>query len=493
MITLVLYILALIIPLVILFVFSLFIINSALNKKNIKIDLFAFNFDFGRLRRKIGSHEHISKASAEKVDVPAEPITTESESATAGIELTPELPLPQTEGNNVEAACPVDFEDFRDIKDFEDTEDFTAFDDLSRFAEPIQSERRENSLKSSIREKFSVMHTNAEARAIEKEERRLQDDFEMFDPDEIPEEMPEDFGGKIKYFWRNHIGFRIGTCVLVVFLAFMVVFYSFQMRNSSQDDQEDMQNMVSENEEKEEDTTDDNQELPEDYDMALNDIYQGLDDELSPIDVEADSMDEDPNLAEIIETAQSSIGETTATYPGSNTTTQPSGAIGTISIPSINLSNAPVMGSVELDDLAKGTGHFENTPIFDGNVGIAGHNNTHFKYLVNVDIGDTIKYTVNGVTRTYQVSDVRAISDTDWGVFTDYGDNRLTLVTCEHLVPQNRIAVTAIQVGSDSGTSSPRTTYTGSKNTSSSWQDSGDYHDAGSGYTDYIGVFTGNN
>lgn len=79
------------------------------------------------------------------------------------------------------------------------------------------------------------------------------------------------------------------------------------------------------------------------------------------------------------------------------------------------------MGSVALSDLSKGTGHFENTPLFDGNVGIAGHNNTHFKYLVNVDIGDTIKYTVNGVTRTYQVTDMRAISDTDWGVFNDQG------------------------------------------------------------------------
>ena len=81
------------------------------------------------------------------------------------------------------------------------------------------------------------------------------------------------------------------------------------------------------------------------------------------------------------------IGNTPASYTGSNTTKQPSGSIGTISIPSINLKNAPVMGSVELSDLAKGTGHFENTPILDGNVGIAGHNNTHFKYLANVDIG----------------------------------------------------------------------------------------------------------
>ena len=150
------------------------------------------------------------------------------------------------------------------------------------------------------------------------------------------------------------------------------------------------------------------------------------------------------------------------------------------------------MGSVELSDLAKGTGHFENTPILDGNVGIAGHNNTHFKYLANVDIGDEINYTVNGVTRTYKVTDMRAISDMDWGVFTDYGDNRLTLITCEHAVPNRRIAVTAIQVGADSGVATaPIPAATNLKGNSGFHQDSGQYHDAGSGYTDYIGTFTG--
>lgn len=41
-----LFILGLIIPLVILFVFSIYIIISVLNRKNIKLDLFAFNFRF---------------------------------------------------------------------------------------------------------------------------------------------------------------------------------------------------------------------------------------------------------------------------------------------------------------------------------------------------------------------------------------------------------------------------------------------------------------
>lgn len=478
MITLVLYILALIIPIVILFAFSLLIISTALNKKNIKIDLFAFNFDFGKLRKKTGTHEHKSKVPAEEVDLPIESVAIESDPVTAVID-----PVPNSHESETDVGV-------TDIPPYpEDIEDISEFGDLSLFAEPIRSEgseEGERSLASGIKRKLSKIHANAEVRAIEREERRLQEDFEMYDPDEIPEEIPEDFSGKIKYFWRNHIGFRISTCVLAAFLICMVVFYSFQIRSSHH---EDLENVAQKNEEN---INEDKQEESEPIDFELNAFRQGLDEELSPVDVKANSLKEDPNLSEIIETAQNNIGATTATYPGSSTKTQPSGSIGTISIPSINLSNAPVMGSVDMGDLAKGTGHFENTPVFDGNVGIAGHNNTHFKYLVNVDIGDTINYTVNGVTRTYQVTDVRAISDTDWGVFTDYGDNRLTLVTCEHLVPQNRIAVTAIQVGSDSGKSSAKPVYTGKKNTSY-WQDSGDYHDAGSGYTDYIGVFSGNN
>ena len=112
MITLVLYILVLIIPLVILFVFSLFIINSALNKKNIKIDLFAFNFDFGKLRKIIKTHEHTSKAPPKKVEVAIEPIATKSESITSGIDLTSELYPPQSNKNK--ATYSADIEDFED-------------------------------------------------------------------------------------------------------------------------------------------------------------------------------------------------------------------------------------------------------------------------------------------------------------------------------------------------------------------------------------------
>lgn len=466
-------------PLVLIFGFSFAIILSAMNKKNIKLNLFAFRFNLSdKIKGKLAKPQAMTTAA-----VTGEIVVTDEATDTA-YAVIPEPNAP-AEIKPAEASVPIVFDDEPNAEEPLEMAD-VDYDDLD-LIEDIDSNAKIGSrttmLMGGMKDRIVQAQNDAQARAIEREERKLQEDLELYDPDETLEEMPDDFGGKLGYWWRNNFGFRVGTCALAVFLVFALVFYGFQMRVKLPTDG-DVTQIAATNEE-------DNAEKDTELDPELEKFRQTLDGELAPVDVEADSLDEDPNLAEIVTTAQRQVGTTPSSYAGSNTTTQPSGSIGTISIPSINLKNAPVMGSVELSDLAKGTGHFENTPVFDGNVGIAGHNNTHFKYLVNVDIGDQIQYKVNGVTRTYQVTDMRAISDTDWGVFTDYGDNRLTLVTCEHLVPNSRIAVTAIQVGSDSGVSNGRV-YTGKTN-SSFHQDSGDYHDAGSGYTDYIGVFTGNN
>lgn len=469
---------ALVLALIMLTAFSLLIISTALNKKNIKLDLFAFDFNFGKLKK-----GRISDTKVEPAGITAEP-----EGILAG-EGNNEPPAASADFVSAEAADTTehqsaDIVDMNDLPDMlEGFDEFEDFDDLEEPGENVKKGGKAALVMGGMKDRFAQAQNDAQAKAIEREAKKMQEDLELYDPDETIEEIPEDFGGKLRYWWRNHFGFRIGTCAVAVFLIFAVVFYGYQMRGFVPTDNDD--SIVTATDEKKDG------EKTAELDPELEEFRQTLDGELAPVDVDADSLDEDPNLAEIVTTAQRQVGNTPATYTGSHTTRQPSGSIGTISIPSINLKNAPVMGSVELSDLSKGTGHFENTPVFDGNVGIAGHNNTHFKYLVNVDIGDQIQYTVNGVTRTYQVTDMRAISDTDWGVFTDYGDNRLTLVTCEHLVPNSRIAVTAIQVGSDSGRSNG-SVYTGKVN-SSFHQDSGDYHDAGSGYTDYIGVFTGNN
>lgn len=392
-----------------------------------------------------------------------------------------------------------DIDSSLDIRE-EDVIDFYEIPEFSM--EPIQPIQPENKLikfMNGLKQRVTQAQTDAQARAIQREEMRIQEAIELGDIGETLEEIPEEFSGKLKYWWRNNFVFRVGICIIAVLLVCIMIFYSFRVRNKERID--NPQNVVVDTEkdkETSENKTNKNAEQDLALDLAITAFRQTLDGELAPIDVKADSLEPAPNMAEIVETVQQNTGRTTTTYPGSNTTKQPAGSIATISIPSINLKNAPVMGSVELSDLAKGTGHFENTPVFDGNVGIAGHNNTHFKYLANVEIGNQIQYTVNGITRTYEVTDMRAISDRDWGVFTDYGDNRLTLITCEHAVPDRRIAVTAIQVGTDRGTATaipqrPTTTSSNVRNNSQQAQDSGDYHDAGTGYTDYVGTFTGVN
>ena len=122
-----------------------------------------------------------------------------------------------------------------------------------------------------------------------------------------------------------------------------------------------------------------------------------------------------------------------------------------IQIPKIDLSQYVVSGTDE-DDLAKGPGHYLGTamPGQAGNVAIAGHRTTHgapFNRLAELAIGDPIYLTtLSGQRLTYIVSAVPvAVSPSDVTVLNDFGDNRLTLTTCnpEYSAIQRLIVVAA--------------------------------------------------
>ena len=107
-----------------------------------------------------------------------------------------------------------------------------------------------------------------------------------------------------------------------------------------------------------------------------------------------------------------------------------------IQIPKIAVSQYVVSG-IDEDDLAKGPGHYLGTamPGQAGNVAIAGHRTTHgapFNRLGELAIGDPIYLTTLGGQRlTYIVSATPvAVSPTDVTVLNNFGDNRLTLTTC---------------------------------------------------------------
>ncbi len=135
--------------------------------------------------------------------------------------------------------------------------------------------------------------------------------------------------------------------------------------------------------------------------------------------------------------------DTTSSQPASlipastRVTPPPSGTVvGQLRIPAIGVSQFVVEGTAE-QDLAKGPGHYTGTaePGQAGNVAIAGHRTTYgapFYHLNDVVPGDAIYLTTDsGEQLTYVVARPPvAVSPKDVSVINYFGDNRLTLTTC---------------------------------------------------------------
>jgi sortase A len=107
-----------------------------------------------------------------------------------------------------------------------------------------------------------------------------------------------------------------------------------------------------------------------------------------------------------------------------------------IQIPAIGVDQYVVEGTSE-SDLSKGPGHYIGTamPGQAGNVAIAGHRTTYgapFNGLGRLVPGDRIILTAtSGQNLTYEVSGTpQAVSPSDVGVLNYFGDNRITLTTC---------------------------------------------------------------
>src|SRR5262249_38782518 len=102
-----------------------------------------------------------------------------------------------------------------------------------------------------------------------------------------------------------------------------------------------------------------------------------------------------------------------------------------LSIPRIGLSVVVLQGSDE-HTLRQGVGHIESTPLpgESGNVGIAGHRDSFFRPLRNVQIGDDIMLETPAGNVHYRVSSYRIVSPTEISVIHPTSDPVLTLVTC---------------------------------------------------------------
>lgn len=95
-------------------------------------------------------------------------------------------------------------------------------------------------------------------------------------------------------------------------------------------------------------------------------------------------------------------------------------------------------------------GHFDNTKLWNGNVGLAAHNRgykvNYFGKLKELQVGDKIKYTTVFGTKTYKVEIIKVIEDTDWSYLEETKDNRITLITCVEDEPNYRRCIQGIEI-----------------------------------------------
>jgi len=130
------------------------------------------------------------------------------------------------------------------------------------------------------------------------------------------------------------------------------------------------------------------------------------------------------------------VRTSSSTRSSSTSSSAPSGlARGTplaeLSISRVGLSAVVLHGS-DAHTLRLGLGHIENTPLpgESGNVAIAGHRDSFFRPLRNVQVGDDILLDTPEARVHYRVSSVRVVSSSEVSVIAPTRDATLTLVTC---------------------------------------------------------------
>lgn len=108
------------------------------------------------------------------------------------------------------------------------------------------------------------------------------------------------------------------------------------------------------------------------------------------------------------------------------------GSLGTLKIPAIGLTVKVYQGTGSAT-LKKGAGHFEETSIWDGNVALASHNrggSDYFAEIHTLEVGDRITLTTKLGTRTYKVTSVSKVSETDRSGLAASTEDCITLYTC---------------------------------------------------------------
>ena len=145
--------------------------------------------------------------------------------------------------------------------------------------------------------------------------------------------------------------------------------------------------------------------------------------------------------------------KTNKTNPLPTPTALPKGIIGYLTVQGTNIKDFPVKDARDNEEMLtvmkSSVGHFTQTPIFNGNVGLSAHNRDYkidFRELKNVKLGDIVTYRTNFGTRTYKITTKTEIEETDFSYLENTNDNRITMITCIENKPTKRLLVQATQI-----------------------------------------------
>jgi sortase A len=106
-------------------------------------------------------------------------------------------------------------------------------------------------------------------------------------------------------------------------------------------------------------------------------------------------------------------------------------AIAALVIPRVHLSAVVLHGSDD-QTLRRGPGHLESSPLpgETGNVVIAGHRDSFFRPLRDIQVGDDIFIDTPGAHSHYRVTSLRVVRADDLSVISPEAAPVLTLITC---------------------------------------------------------------
>ena len=120
-----------------------------------------------------------------------------------------------------------------------------------------------------------------------------------------------------------------------------------------------------------------------------------------------------------------------------------------IEIPKINLK-APIAEGTDSDTLNNKIGHFSETSLTAGNIGLAGHNRgyeyNYFEKLKKLKIDDEIIYKYLDYKKTYKIDKIEIIENTDWSYLEKSDENKITLITCVENEPKYRRCVQGTEI-----------------------------------------------